>query len=305
MYQQANKLLPQSTAIESFREGLSHDALPPLGCVRPANTSATYYKLLADRICSNFRGVQELLDNARNSGSGWNASQVHIWLDDDGTLTVQDNGRGMSYSELSAACNFGHSDQIQRPDDPVYSRYGDGMKAAYARLSDLTFLFSKHRGANGQLAQTVSLFGAGLGMSEYVYGLLPIPVGLQGSSWKDLLPDDAQVSPDKAVHAPQAPCHERPQPPTEAGPEPAVRPRRSCGGSKASGGAALGSHDGAECRERRGATAAGPKDRDGRQHRHGGLAAAAWRGHAGWRRCARPRRRRSAVHHKRRQPSSC
>lgn len=26
--------------------------------------------------------------------------------------------------QLSAACNFGHSEQIKRPDVPVYSRYG-------------------------------------------------------------------------------------------------------------------------------------------------------------------------------------
>lgn len=44
---------------------------------------------------------QELLDNARNSDSGWNATRVHIWLDGDGTLNIQDNGRGMSYTEVS------------------------------------------------------------------------------------------------------------------------------------------------------------------------------------------------------------
>lgn len=39
----------------------------------------------------------------------------------------------------------------------LFMNTGDGMKAAFARLSDLTFLFSKYRSANGQLAQTVSV----------------------------------------------------------------------------------------------------------------------------------------------------
>ncbi len=44
------------------------------------------------------------MDDARNCGvAGWNATKVNIELIDDGTLTIMDNGRGMSYEELNPA----------------------------------------------------------------------------------------------------------------------------------------------------------------------------------------------------------
>lgn len=44
------------------------------------------------------------MDDARNCGvAGWNATKVNIELIDDGTLTIVDNGRGMSYEELNPA----------------------------------------------------------------------------------------------------------------------------------------------------------------------------------------------------------
>lgn len=48
--------------------------------------------------------MQELVDNARNCGTGWNADHVHIWLEHDGTLNVEDNGAGMSAAEVMASC---------------------------------------------------------------------------------------------------------------------------------------------------------------------------------------------------------
>lgn len=48
--------------------------------------------------------TQELIDNARNCGAGWNADRVQIWLDPDGTLHVQDNGVGMSAAQVTSVC---------------------------------------------------------------------------------------------------------------------------------------------------------------------------------------------------------
>jgi len=45
---------------------------------------------------------QEFVDNARNPGtSGFNASEIHIALEDDNLLTILDNGRGLSYAEVT------------------------------------------------------------------------------------------------------------------------------------------------------------------------------------------------------------